>query len=165
MRDAMIGFAVLLCVACSGAGDANVSQAGSSGAHDPAAVQRAIDSSLAVFGSAIARGDTATAASIFAPDAMLLAGGGPIVRGRAGVAQWNAAMFSAYTISNPSFSTKDLIVTGDYAIETGEYRMTMKPKNGPALPDTGKYVTVWQRQSDGSWKILRDIFNSNLSQN
>ena len=163
MRVLTMGVALLVLVACSG-GDANVSQAGSAAGHDPAVVQRAIDSTLAVFASAMTRGDTAALASVFAPDAMMLPSGSPILRGRAGVAQFNAGMLSMFTISNASFTTKDLIVTGDYAIETGEYRMTMKPKQGPAMPDTGKYVTVWQLDSDGNWKIIRDIFNTNLSQ-
>ncbi|MGH7637092.1 MAG: YybH family protein, partial [Gemmatimonadaceae bacterium] len=121
MRVLTVGVALLAVVGCYGGGG-DVQQAGAAGGHDPAVVQRAIDSSLAVFASAISRGDTSTAASIFAQDAMMLPGGSPIVRGRADISQWNAGMFAAFTISNASFTTKDLIVSGDYAIETGEYR-------------------------------------------
>lgn len=28
------------------------------------------------------------------------------------------------------------------------------------MDDTGKYLTVWKKQPDGNWKIVRDIFNS-----
>ena len=160
MRLLMIG-ASLAVVACSGnAGDSSVAQAGAP-AHDPATVQRAIDSSLARFALAMTRGDTAAMLNVYAPDAVVLPAGMPAAHGRAAIAQFNAGMFSMFSVSEASFRSTDLIVTGDYAIETGVYRMTMKPKTGPAMPDTGKYISVWQRQADGSWKMIRDIFNSN----
>jgi len=28
------------------------------------------------------------------------------------------------------------------------------------MEDKGKYLTVWQRQGDGSWKVVRDINNA-----
>ena len=30
------------------------------------------------------------------------------------------------------------------------------------MQDEGKYVVVWKKQEDGSWKLHRDIWNSNL---
>jgi hypothetical protein len=30
------------------------------------------------------------------------------------------------------------------------------------LLDKGKYLTVWKKQADGSWKVLFDMFNSDL---
>lgn len=72
------------------------------------------------------------------------------------------SMFSSATLSNVTFQTEDVQVAGDLAIETGRYEMTVTPKQGKAINDKGKYVTVWQRQPDGSWKIVRDISNSDL---
>jgi ketosteroid isomerase-like protein len=38
----------------------------------------------------------------------------------------------------------------------------MKPQaGGPEAAINGKYLTVFKKQSDGSWKIYRDCFNSN----
>jgi len=162
MRVLMIGFAVVVSIGCY-AGESDVAQAGAPAA-DVAAVQRSIDSSLTKFAAAITTGDTAGMLSIYTDDAVVMPQGMPVVSGRAAVSQYNAGMFSMFTVSNASFSTTDLIVVGDYAIESGIYRMTMKPKTGPAMPDTGKYISVWRRQSDGSWKMAKDIFNSDLSQ-
>jgi ketosteroid isomerase-like protein len=61
-----------------------------------------------------------------------------------------------------SFHSHDLIVSGDYAIKTGAYEMTVQPKKGKAMHDVGKYVSVWKKQPDGSWKMVRDVFNSDL---
>ena len=50
----------------------------------------------------------------------------------------------------------------DLAVETGAYELTLQPKSGPVIQDKGKYLTVWKRQTDGSWRIVRDINNSDL---
>jgi ketosteroid isomerase-like protein len=39
----------------------------------------------------------------------------------------------------------------------------MTPKQGgKTIPIDGKYMTILAKQSDGFWKIHRDIFNSNV---
>lgn len=52
---------------------------------------------------------------------------------------------------------------GDLAVEYGRYSL-VAPSAGPAasVADKGKYVAVWKKQADGSWKMIRDIFNSDL---
>ena len=70
---------------------------------------------------------------------------------------FNDASFPAMALKS-----EDLIVSGDYAIETGTYRMTVQPKQGKSMEDVGKFVSIWQKQADGSWKMIRDIFNSDL---
>ena len=38
---------------------------------------------------------------------------------------------------------------------------TTDPQGNP-VTDRGKYVVVWKKQPDGSWKAISDIFNSDL---
>ena len=54
----------------------------------------------------------------------------------------------------------ELVVDGSTAYERGVATMTTQA--GAAQPKTskGKYVTVMRRQSDGSWKLVLDIWNS-----
>jgi uncharacterized protein (TIGR02246 family) len=140
--------------------DSSVVQAGTT--TDAASVQRAIDSAEVRFSAALMKGDTASIGTIYADDAVILAPNMKIARGRAGMSQFNAAMLSNVTYPEVALTSDDLIVTGDYAIETGSYRMTIQPKQGKAMKDVGKFVSVWKRQADGSWKMIRDIFNSDL---
>ncbi len=56
-------------------------------------------------------------------------------------------------------------VYGDYGLTRCTYTLDLTPKAGGetihAMPD-GKALTLYERQSDGSWKIVYDCFNSNV---
>ncbi|MHA1925626.1 MAG: YybH family protein [Candidatus Thorarchaeota archaeon] len=62
-------------------------------------------------------------------------------------------------------SIEELEVHGDIGLVRGEYSLRLTPKAGgetiDAMPD-GKVLTILRKQSDGSWKIAYDCFNSNL---
>lgn len=70
--------------------------------------------------------------------------------------------FFAQISSAPGFALKwtpDKAVvgaSGDVGYTTGSYEMTAEDTT-----EHGKYVTVWKKQSDGSWKVAEDIFNAN----
>ena len=58
---------------------------------------------------------------------------------------------------------KEITVLGDYAYARGLYTVDVTGSDGNALAHVdGKFMTILQRQDDGSWKIYRDIFNSNV---
>ena len=46
--------------------------------------------------------------------------------------------------------------SGDLGFTIGEYIATGRGPSGAAVQRFGKYLTVWQRQSDGSWKFVVD---------
>ena len=52
--------------------------------------------------------------------------------------------------------------SSDIAYTTGTYELTMNDASGKPVPDHGKYVEVWKKQSDGKWKVVADIWNSDL---
>ena len=47
--------------------------------------------------------------------------------------------------------------SGDIAYSIGTYETTSKSGN-----DRGKYLEVWKKQADGSWKCAVDMFSSDL---
>ena len=67
---------------------------------------------------------------------------------------------SQMAVKDMKFHTDEVMVAGDLAVENGTYEMTLLPKGGKEMVDKGKYLTVWKKQADGSWKIVRDINNS-----
>jgi ketosteroid isomerase-like protein len=52
--------------------------------------------------------------------------------------------------------------SGDLAYILGSYTMTTKVAKGKPVTDTGKYLAIWKKQADGSWKVEADTWNSDL---
>ena len=48
--------------------------------------------------------------------------------------------------------------SGDMAVLIGTYEMTMKDGN----KDKGKYCEVWEKKVGGKWKVMTDMFSSDL---
>ena len=130
---------------------------------DTAAVKVAIEAANTRFTAAIKKGDTIAMVADYDANAMVMAPGGPAASGSAAVARWMGGMIATLTAKEFNLKIGDVIVTGDYAIETGSYDMVLTPKKGKDIPDKGKYVVVWKKQADGSWKILRDIWNTDVA--
>lgn len=161
-RHYTFAVALLALVACAPAAEKGPTDSPAAAMADPVAVRQVIDSLSVKFADALNRADTATLVATYASDAIVMMPNQPTMRGHDAIRTGFGGMFSQFTVSNAKVTTEDVLVAGDYAIETGRLEMTMTPKQGKAINDKGKYVTVWQRQPDGSWKIIRDIFNSDL---
>jgi uncharacterized protein (TIGR02246 family) len=65
---------------------------------------------------------------------------------------------------NISMTPNDVQVVGDVAYEWGSIsgRIVMAP-DAPPQAVNAKYVYVYRRQRDGSWRIVYDIYNDNAS--
>ena len=113
-----------------------------------------------VFVAAFNAGDAAAIADLYTPDAVVMPQNQQAVTGHEAIMDSNKAMFDQYTpkISLTSVETK---IFGDVAFDRGTYTTELTPKSGGSpISDEGKYLVVIQRQSDGSWKVIRDIDNS-----
>src|SRR5438094_9057866 len=52
--------------------------------------------------------------------------------------------------------------SGDLAYVSGTYEETMTDTSGKPVNDHGKYVEIFEKQADGTWKVVADIWNSDL---
>jgi uncharacterized protein (TIGR02246 family) len=58
---------------------------------------------------------------------------------------------------------EDVRVSGNLAVARGIYTGTSAPKaGGTPINEKGKWISAYQRQADGSWKIFWDTGNSDL---
>lgn len=122
-----------------------------------AAVRRAIDKGNAEWSEGWAKGDAAMVAAIFADDGVQLGSSGKLIKGRRQIQErQSAAMQGADAGVKVTVTTVNVWLDGDTAYETGRYKYEYTEKGKPGT-DEGRYVTIWKRQRDGSWKLSMDI--------
>jgi ketosteroid isomerase-like protein len=56
-----------------------------------------------------------------------------------------------------------LAKSGEMAWVSGTYELTMNDASGKPINDRGKYLEVWEKQSDQNWKCRADMWNSDLA--
>ena len=105
-------------------------------------------------------GDTDTFLSFIADGAHFMPFGAPLAQGDAIRTTWESL------ISMPGFGLEwhatgaEVAASGDIGYTIGTFELTAE-QDGTTMLTEGKYVTVWHKQADGSWKMHVDIFNSN----
>jgi len=53
--------------------------------------------------------------------------------------------------------------SGEMAWVSGVYELKMNDTTGKPINDRGKYLEVWEKQSDGNWKCVADMWNSDVT--
>jgi uncharacterized protein (TIGR02246 family) len=106
------------------------------------------------FEEAARKGDLARLASLYTPDAMVLAPDAPLVKGRDAIQQFWTSAAQQMGLKDVRLNTLDLQMAGDTAYEVGEAQLTLQ--SGSAAV---KYVVVWKK-ADGRWSLHRDIWNA-----
>jgi uncharacterized protein (TIGR02246 family) len=149
--------ASIACGACSSA--SNEAPAASANASPLASEQtearRQIQAAAIGIWQGVARGDAAAILVHYADDALILGSGAPVLQGKPAVAAFLHGLFDGNTLSDVQGNVTDIMVSSDLAVETGTYAMTITPRDGRAVADRGKYIHVWKKSAEGSWKIVR----------
>jgi ketosteroid isomerase-like protein len=117
------------------------------------------------FGKALMDGDYNTIASFYTDDAISLPSYEPMWRGKDAILEGNKKDVDSGTKYH-SFNarTTDFFSSGDITYEIGTYELTFTlPNMTTEMKDHGKYLNVWQKQSDGSWKLKADTWNSDVN--
>lgn len=127
------------------------------GGEDLAAVRRVIDAQNDAWETATKAGDAAAIARIFADSGVELSlRAGKTWKGRAAIQQLFSEIYQNPHATDALVETDQVILDGNTAVEYGHYTFTYPPKDGQPQVDGGKYVVIWRKQSDGSWRILMD---------
>jgi ketosteroid isomerase-like protein len=98
-------------------------------------------------------------AALLSEDAIEMPPNQAAVQGKADIQAWEEA-FPPF--SNFREQSLEIEGQGDLAYDRGTYSMTLTPAGAAPIEDRGKYLTIWRKQADGSWKVLRAMYNSDV---
>jgi len=111
------------------------------------------------FAAAVAAGGTEAWVSWFAEDGAQIQPGQGEIRGRDAIRELMAGL------DDPNFSLtweprrSDIATSGELGWTTGSYVSRGVGKDGELRQVQGRYVTIWRKQADGSWKVVMDLGN------
>ncbi len=117
------------------------------------------------FSAATVAGDNKTILSFYADDAYSLPSYSPMIIGKKAIADgMRMNENSGMKMKHFALKTKDFWISGDMMFEIGTYELSMTiPGQEDPMNDHGKYITIYQKQKDGSWKIKADMWNTDLN--
>jgi ketosteroid isomerase-like protein len=97
--------------------------------------------------------------ALYTEDAIELPPNQAAVQGKAAI---QACKEAFPPFSNFQEQSLEIEGQGDLAYDRGTYSMTVTPPGAAPIEDRGKYLTILRKQADGSWKVARAMFNSDL---
>jgi uncharacterized protein (TIGR02246 family) len=106
-------------------------------------------------------GDADQLANLYTADALVLYPNQPAVVGRSAILAYFKASFAELAPEDFELTSAEIEIAGPWAFDRGTYRWKAVTRaSGDPMADDGKYLVLLQRQSDGSWKVARDMDNS-----
>jgi ketosteroid isomerase-like protein len=125
---------------------------------DKAAIAATVDSALRIANTAPFDA-AAYVRAYYAEDAIVMAPNEKALRGHAAIEPWFKAL---PPLSDVAFATEEISGSPDIAYLRGRYTFTVTPTGVAAMVDSGKFLEIWKRRPDGSWRNAIDAFNSDL---
>jgi len=148
--------AALLLAGCAGSGGSAPSAGETAKAHDDAV--QALKDTEAAWVNDIRSKDVEKWVSYYTDDASLLMVNAPVATGKDAIRNMLGPL-----MSDPAFALQfsasrvEVAASNDLGFTQGTYSMTMTdPKRKKPVTEKGKYVTVFRRLPDGSWKSVED---------
>jgi len=109
----------------------------------------------AKFAKDVAERGGAGFASWFAPDGVLLGNGAAPVIGQVAIAKSTTWLAKDYQLT---WTPADAVMgpSGDIGYTWSHYEGHSKDANGNPVLVSGRFITIWRKQADGSWKVALD---------
>ncbi len=155
---------VILSLSCAPAAD----QGEASTEADPASQEMSFEEATALFDGIVEEWDAALNAedvdalkALYADVPVSMPPNVPARVGLDVIRGWEADFFAQGEVEADNVF-EGVRVSGDLAVGWGSYTLTITPEEGEAVSDAGKWVAIWERQADGSWRATRNIWNSDL---
>jgi len=107
--------------------------------------------------------DAKRAAGFYDEHGSMLAPNTPRLSGKKALEKFIAKSFAMpeYEISWRCHKA-EVARSGELGYTRGSYRMSFRDASGNKFSDSGKYLMLWRKRRDGTWKVLLDMSNSDL---
>ena len=122
---------------------------------DPETFEQAITKLSTMVTKAFNRGDVKTCVESYAEDATLFLADRPPIKGRDAI----ESFLQEYAMSGAKLAPVNPLEvrsSGEMGFCVGTYEFVVPSEYGNPTTERGKFVTVFMRQSDGSWKAVID---------
>ena len=102
--------------------------------------------------------------AFYTNDAIVMPPGSPPVSGKESIAKLLTGLFGL-----PGFSIAwkadraEIARFGDLGFVYGGYDVSFRNPKGKPVKEHGKYVVIWRKQADGSWKCAIDMWNADAA--
>lgn len=109
-------------------------------------------------------GDYVRWLDVFADDAVAMHNRRPVDVGKAAIRDFAAGVGRHFRLARFDVEVKEVRIDGNVAWTRGEFVSEFVGKVDGKSPwgvERGKFLLIWQRQADATWKIVLDMGNSN----
>lgn len=107
--------------------------------------------------------DAAAAAAFYAKNGAMLVPNRPLLMGAGALEKFIAQAFQLEDYDIVWHAKQARVArSGELGYTSGSYEMRFRPARGKLFFDKGKYLMVWERQPDDTWKVLLDMSNSDM---
>ena len=139
----------------------SIAVVGAAAAAEPSAMEQTIRDLDDQWSKAAGAKDVDKTVSFYSDDAVVMPPNAPRATTKEAIRTiWKDLL----TDASISWKTKEVEVaqSGDLAFSSGTYEVTLNDPTGTPVKDRGKYLEVWKKQADGTWKCVMDMWNSDL---
>jgi len=128
---------------------------------DEAQARKGIEEACAKYSKAIQEGNIDGVLAVYTDDATAIPPDGEIIKGKQAIEELYKRFFQI-GMNEIVFKTIEVGGNGDTAYEIGKTKVRIQPEGQTAITDSTKYLVIWKRQADDTWKVHVDIWNFSL---
>jgi len=127
------------------------------------AIEKALRDLDAKWSAAAGAKDIDKTVSYYSDDAIVMPPNASAARSKDAIrSAWKEMLTTPGAAISWKATKVEVAKSGDLACVSGTYEETTTDASGKPVKDHGKYVEVWEKQADGTWKCGADIWNSDL---
>jgi uncharacterized protein (TIGR02246 family) len=134
-----------------------------SAADTKSAIEKALRDLDAQWSAAAGAKDLDKTVSFYSDDAVVMPPNAPSATTKEAIrSAWKEMLTNPGAAISWKATKVEVAKSGDLAYVSGTYEDTMTDASGKPVKDRGKYVVIFKKQADGTWKVVADIWNSDL---